>query len=503
MDTFENMEELEPVQPPIPEEPPAPDAAESAPLPVEPAAQPTAGSAPELPPVRCKASPYADSPYLTNQPSEPQWQPQPPAPAPRKPRRPKHGRRWLSALLIVALVAGSCGLTAACVNRQWKARLSATETLLLSKIDLLQRQLDSGSVQAPGSSGPSRPVSGDAMTPAQVYSANVDSVVAISSTVTSYIYGQSVEGESSGSGFVLTANGYIVTNYHVVEDAIAVHVTTHDGKEYAAEVVGHDSSNDVAVLKVDAEDLSPATIGSSSELSIGDMVVAIGNPLGKLTSTQTVGYVSGINREVTTDSTIINMIQTDAAINSGNSGGPLFNMQGQVVGITTAKYSGTTGSGASIEGISFAIPIDDVSSMISDLMDYGYVTGAYLGVTVQNNDAESAAKFGLPTTGAYVVTVEEGGAADRAGIQPKDIITQLGGYPVSTITDLTRALRHFKADDTTTVTIIRSGGEMTLSITLDEKPHDEADPSIPAGDAIPNEGDFSQWYDYFKRYFGG
>ena len=196
------------------------------------------------------------------------------------------------------------------------------------------------------------------------------------------------------------------------------------------------------------------------------------------------------------------MIQTDAAINPGNSGGPLFNMYGQVIGITTAKYSGTTGSGASIEGIGFAIPIDDVIPIINDLIEYGYVTGAYMGVTVQNTDANSAAMFGLPV-GAYVVSIEKGGAADRAGIQAKDIVIELGGHAVKNITDLTRALRNFKAGDTTTVTLIRSGQEMTLNITLDEKPH-TAEESAPQPEGqMPSSGDYDEWYDYFYRYFGG
>ena len=233
------------------------------------------------------------------------------------------------------------------------------------------------------------------------------------------------------------------------------------------------------------------------------MVVAIGNPLGDLTSTQTVGYVSGKNREITTDNTIIDMIQTDAAINPGNSGGPLFNMKGEVVGITTAKYSGTTSSGASIEGIGFAIPIDDVLTIISDLMDYGYVTGAYLGVTVQNMD-ESAAMYGLPM-GAYVIDVAKGASADRAGIQVKDIIISIGEYRVESITDLTRSLRNFKAGDTTTMTVIRSGARMELTITLDERPvgFDGTVPSQEQPAEMPSEGSYEEWFDYFRRYFGG
>ena len=197
------------------------------------------------------------------------------------------------------------------------------------------------------------------------------------------------------------------------------------------------------------------------------------------------------------------MIQTDAAINPGNSGGPLFNMKGEVVGITTAKYSGTTSSGASIEGIGFAIPIDDVLKIISDLMDFGYVTGAYLGVTVQNMD-ETAAMYGLPM-GAYVVDVVEGASAHRAGIQPKDIIIALGEYEVESITDLTRNLRHFRAGDTTTITVVRSGGRLVLPITLDERPvgFDGTVPSQEESAQMPSEGNYEEWFDYFRRYFGG
>lgn len=200
------------------------------------------------------------------------------------------------------------------------------------------------------------------------------------------------------------------------------------------------------------------------------------------------------------------MIQTDAAINPGNSGGPLFNMQGEVIGITTAKYSGTTNSGATIEGIGFAIPMDDVAKLIDDLIDYGYVTGAYLGVTVQNTDEDAAAQFGIPT-GAYIVTVEDGYCAKEAGIQPKDIIIGLGDYEVSNVTDLTRALRNFSAGDTTTVKLIRSGKEMTLDITLDERPNTTEETTVETApqqeSQMPSQsGGYDDLYEYFRRFFG-
>lgn len=453
-----------------------------------------------------KESPYANSPYVMNrQQDPPEYHYQPQTQPPQKPPREHKSRRpiWkgvVAVLLVAAMVASGCLITAFSVNEYWEARTEDTVKTLTKKIDDLQKQIDS--TVPSGGHTLQLPSDGSAMTPSQLYQANVDSVVAISSTIqTTSFYGTST-GSASGSGFILREDGYVVTNYHVVEDATAVNVILHDGAEYPAEVVGHDATNDLAVLKIDATGLSAAAMGKSADLIIGDMVVAIGNPLGELTATQTVGYVSGINREVATDSSIISMIQTDAAINPGNSGGPLFNMRGEVIGITTAKYSGTTNSGASIEGIGFAIPIDDVMPIVSDLIEYGYVTGAYMGVSVMDTDADSAAMFGLPT-GAYIMEIVDGASADRAGLQVKDIIIDLGGATISKVTDLTRALRNFKAGDTTTVTVIRSGKELTLDITLDEKPQ-EAAPTTPEKDAdLPSDGDFDEWYDYFRRYFGG
>ena len=445
-----------------------------------------------------RESPYADSPYEMNHQTAYRPESAPPAKPPKekKPHKPVL-RSILAGVLTVALVAGGCGITAAAVNRRWAVR----EEALTQRLDVLQKQLENTSS---ASKGTLIPTDGSAMNPSQLYAACVDSVVAISAKVTTTgIYGNTSTGSSSGSGFILTPDGYIVTNYHVVEGAAALTVTTHAGDEYQATLVGKDATNDVAVLKVEAESLPAVTLGSSHDLAIGDMVAAIGNPLGKLAATQTIGYVSGINREVATGGvTTISMIQTDAAINPGNSGGPLFNMYGQVIGITTAKYSGTTGSGASIEGIGFAIPIDDVAAMFNDLIDYGYVTSGYMGVSVENVDEESANRYGLPT-GAYVVKVEPDSAAKKAGIEVKDIIIDVGGYSVGNITDLTRAMRNFKAGDTTTVTVVRAGTRVTLQITLDERPQETEPESQQPAQTMPGSGSFEEWYDYFRRYFGG
>ncbi len=451
-----------------------------------------------------RESPYANSPYMTGQPRAYQYQYQPQTQPPQKKERKSGKSPWktvIAAVLVLALVATGCLITASSVNSRWEQKTNQITQQLGRQIDDLQKQIDS----APSGTSAALPAAdGSAMTPAQLYQSNVDSVVAISCTMQTTAYGQSVEGMSSGSGFILTEDGYVVTNYHVVQNASNITVTTHSGDEYDATVKGYDATNDVAVLKVEAEGLSAATIGSSTDLSIGDMVVAIGNPLGRLAATETVGYVSGINREVTTDNTVISMLQTDAAINPGNSGGPLFNMYGEVIGITTAKYSGTTNSGASIEGIGFAIPIDDVMGIISDLIDYGYVTGAYMGITVKDNDKEAAAQFGLPTDGAYVVDVTPGSSADKAGIQSKDLITAVDDHKITTRTDLTRTLRNYKAGDTAQVTVVRSGRELTLTITFDEKPHDTTVETTPQEDSsMPSEGDYGDWYEYFRRFFGG
>ena len=411
---------------------------------------------------------------------------------------PKKSRKGMkaavSAILVMALVASSCGATYGIVNSKFEKQSQADAAAIAQ----MQRKLDS--LQAVSANPVSYVMEEGAMTPKAIYQSYVSSVVGISSTVSATSFGGQIrQGTSTGSGFILTEDGYVVTNYHVIEGATSVKVVLDTKEEYDAEVIGYDSLNDVAVLKIDAKNLPAVKLGSSDALSIGDMVVAIGNPLGSLTATLTVGYVSGKDRQVSTDSTVINMIQTDAAINSGNSGGPLFNMYGEVVGITSAKYSGTTSSGASIEGISFAIPIDDVMSIIGDLRDFGYVTGAYLGVTVRDTDASAATLYGLPT-GAYVETVVDGGSADRAGIHPKDIIIKLGDYDVSTISELTRTLRRFKAQDKTTITVIRSGERITLDITLDEKPKDLNVTPTATEPVMPDNGSYDEWYKYF---FGG
>lgn len=373
----------------------------------------------------------------------------------------------VAILLAIAVAAGSSVATVFLVSRYWNQEMELQKQVLENRLQVIQEEANSG-VGIGESVNPQSPVT-EGKTPAQIYADNVKAVVAVANEgVQTNIFGQVSQTASSGSGFIISADGYVVSNYHVVEGAQKLTVITHDGKEHEAQLVGYDAANDVSLMKIDAENLPYVTLGSSDDLVVGDQVFAIGNPLGELTSTLTVGYVSAKERMVTTEVGAMSMIQTDAAINSGNSGGPLFNTMGQVVGITTAKYSGTSGSGASIEGIGFAIPIDDVNGILSDLREYGYVTSAYIGVSVRDVDSYGVG-YGLPA-GAFIEEIVEGAAADKAGLQVWDIIVNLGGHEVTCVNDLLLALRKMDVGETTTVTVYRTGQQLNLSITLEEKP---------------------------------
>ena len=426
----------------------------------------------------------------------------------KRQKKPGTGRKLLSALLAAALVIGSCAVTAGIVNNRWEERMQAQNAQVSAQLADLQNQIEALQKAQTGVSISGSPVaSAEGLTPSQVYAMNVNSVVAISNQSTTNIWGQISETAASGTGFIISADGYILSNYHVVEGANRLTVMTYMGDEYEAKLIGFDEMNDVSILKVEAQGLTPATIGSSDDLIVGDQVVAIGNPLGELTSSLTVGYISANDRTINTDGNLINMMQTDAAINPGNSGGPLFNMKGEVIGITTAKYSGSTGSGASIEGIGFAIPIADVMAMTEDLISHGYLTNqAYLGVSVMDLDASTADMYSLPM-GSYVQSVTAGSCAEKAGIQSKDIIIAVGDYPVEGNSTLQSALRKFKAGDTTTVTVYRAGAELELTITFDERPQDpdaQQQPQVPQQSGeMPNSGSYEDWYNYFFPFFGG
>ena len=284
---------------------------------------------------------------------------------------------------------------------------------------------------------------------------------------------------ATGSGIVMSSDGYIITNAHVIYDtesqykagkATSVKVVmgeNHD-QEYEAEIVGYDVQTDLAVLKIDADGLVPAEFGNSDDLSVGELVVAIGNPLGfELYGTTTCGIVSALNREVTIDDRTMSLIQTDAAINSGNSGGPLLNAYGQVVGINSMKMGSTYGS-ASVEGLGFAIPIADAKGIIDSLINNGYVTGRpQLGITGVNVTESDADRFNLPQ-GVYVYAVGEGSAAEEAGIRQGDIITAVDGNEITTMDELNELKNKHSAGETITLSISRSGETLDVELVLQE-----------------------------------
>ena len=290
---------------------------------------------------------------------------------------------------------------------------------------------------------------------------------------------QMQEVTATGSGIVMSSDGYIITNAHVIYDteseynmgkATSVTVVMGDNhdEEYEAEIVGYDIQTDLAVLKIDAEGLTPAEFGDSNDLEVGELVVAIGNPLGfELYGTTTCGIVSAVNREVQLEDRTMTLIQTDAAINSGNSGGMLLNAYGQVIGINSMKMGSSYGS-ASVEGLGFAIPISDAKEIINSLINNGYVTGrpqlGITGVTVTESDAE---RFNLPQ-GVYVYGVAENSAAAKAGLQQGDIITAIDGVEITTMEELSEQKNKHQAGDTVTLRISRSGETMDVQMTLQE-----------------------------------
>ena len=344
------------------------------------------------------------------------------------------------------------------------------------------------------------------MSPAEVYASTVNSVVSINcSAVSTNIFGQQTES-SSGSGFIYTADGYIVTNQHVVANASSINVTLYNGDTYPATLVGSDSDYDVAVLKIDAKDLPAVTLGNSTDVNVGDNVMAIGNPLGELTFSMSSGIVSCVNRAINVEGTPFNMIQVDASINPGNSGGPLMNLYGEVVGIVSAKYSSYADT--TVEGLGFAIPINDVQSIISDIMENGSVTDkAYMAITAGTMTQQMAAQYKINATeGVFVYSVEDGGAGDKAGLKLGDVITKLNDTQITSMEDLSAAKKGFKAGDTVTLTVLRDGQEITTQLTFDAQPQttdNTTDSSQSSDNGYNNDNNgyngngYSDLYDYF------
>ena len=342
------------------------------------------------------------------------------------------------------------------------------------------------------------------LTMPEVYAANVNSVVSINVSTTMNVFGRTTESAASGSGFFITKDGYILTNYHVIEGASTVKVTAYDGTTYDAAVIGGDKDYDIAVIKVEGTDFQPVVIGKSGSVQIGETVAAVGNPLGELTFSMSQGIVSCVNRAINVDGKPFNMIQVDCSINPGNSGGPLFNSYGEVIGIVSAKYSSY--SNTTVEGIGFAIPIDDVLAMVKDIMTDGYVTNKpYIGITPQNMTAQMAQQYRYDVTqGVFVCSVEPGSAAEKAGLQMGDVITKIGDTAISDMNDLNAAKKSYRAGDTVTLTIYRAGGTKEVELTFDAAPQTQetAQDSSQQQQGGSNGGYYYNPWDFFNSFFG-
>ena len=330
--------------------------------------------------------------------------------------------------------------------------------------------------------------------------------MSINTATTRNVFGQVTESASSGSGFIITDDGYIVTNQHVVSGASEVTVTLYNGEEYPATIIGGDADYDVAVIKIEGSDLPAVTLGNSEDVNVGDWVMAIGNPLGELTFSMSQGSVSSSGRAINVDGTPFNMLQVDCAINPGNSGGPLMNLYGEVVGIVSAKYSSY--SNTSVEGLGFAIPISDVQAIITDIIENGAVTDkAYLAITAGTMTEEMAAQYNIDLTkGVFVYSVEKGGAGDRAGLRLGDIITELDGKTINTMNDLSMAKKGHKAGETISLTYYREGEYHTTDLTFDEQPQTTGEEAVQPQMPEQYEDYYNQmpdgFEDFFRYFFG-
>ncbi len=276
-------------------------------------------------------------------------------------------------------------------------------------------------------------------------------------------FGRTTTGNSAGSGVILNTEGYIVTNHHVINGANKITVKLNTGDEYPATLIGSDAEADLAVIKIKADDLKPAELGDSSKLRVGDLAVAIGNPLGTLEGTLTAGVISALNRTVTIDGTDMNLIQTDAALNPGNSGGALANAYGQVVGIVNAKTSSVE-----VEGLGYAIPINDAKRVIEDLINKGYVTGRlYIGIKTKDIDEELTDYYELPV-GVYIVEVTKDSPADKAGLQPGDVIIGIDGKDIKTGDEILKIRDQHKAGDSIKILFVREEKERAVTLVFEE-----------------------------------
>ncbi len=377
------------------------------------------------------------------------------------------GNRLIATALCCSLVGGMVGAGGYATFSKMLSRGGNAVGAINSVVSTLQARCEeskkqSGSVDSSGSS-----VGKDA---SQIYDDNVNSTVGITTEIPMEYMGYQTTSASAGSGFIYSEDGYIVTNYHVVKGADKIKVTTYDKNEYDAGLIGYDDTNDIAVLKIDAKGLKPVTIGDSDKLSVGDSVVAIGNPLGELTFSLTSGNVSALDRQVKIQNNSMKLIQTDCAINSGNSGGALFNSNGEVIGSTNAKSSGGF-TQASVDNIGFAIPINSVNGIIDSIIEKGYIMKPYIGITGSDlaSDYQMGGLFGnnqtSDTAGVVINNVEEGSPAAMGGLKPGDIITKVNDEEISGMVELRSLIQNTAEGDSIKFTVSRDGENVDVDVT--------------------------------------
>lgn len=414
---------------------------------------------------------------------------------PPKAKKPKKQRKPISrggiAIALAVTMVFSCGLGFGGGYFANKVNTSTSGSLNITKTS------NSGTTTTASSTSKANSTS-------EIVKKTADSVVEISTeSVVTGSFAQQYVQQGAGSGVIISQDGYILTNNHVINGANSVKVRLRDSTEYDATIIGSDSDNDIALLKVNATGLSPATFGDSNSLAVGDYVVAIGNPLGELGGTVTDGIISALARKVTIEDTQMTLLQTNAQVNPGNSGGGLFNANGELVGIVNAKQSATE-----VEGIAFAIPINNVLDILSDLKEYGYVTGKVdLGIDFTDiTSDETAFYYGVNQTGCYVLSVDSGSNAEKAGVTRGDLVTKVNDTDVSSSSDITAALEKAEVGDTVTFTVSRRGTSKTISFVLEEYIPAVSNSQItngsqksttPTSDSENSTGDDSIWSQMF------
>lgn len=310
------------------------------------------------------------------------------------------------------------------------------------------------------------PKNGNTMSIPDVVDKTADSVVEITTeVVATSLYMQQYITSGAGSGIIISENGYILTNNHVIADATSITVTLKNGDTFPAALVGLDEDLDIALLKVDATGLTPAEIGTSSDLRVGQTIIAIGNPLGQLGGTVTSGIISALERSITIDGTTMSLMQIDAAVNPGNSGGALFDEEGTLVGVVNAKSSGN-----GVEGIGFAIPIDSVMEILDDLVNYGYVKGRpAIGITmVDISTSQMAYMYRVSELGPYIYSVNEGGSAEAAGLQSGDRILSVNGVAVSSAAEVKEQITGVSVGSTITMEVSRNNQTLSIKVVMGE-----------------------------------